>query len=87
MTEDLSSVAILPVDETPSTVADLIDRWETIGAFAADAGCGYEAARKMRSRGSIAPGNWDGVIAAAEGKGIPGINYEWLVKSRSAKSA
>lgn len=87
MTEELSSVASPLVHETPSSVADLIDRWETIGAFAVAAGCGYEAARKMRSRGSIAPSNWKGVIAAAEGKGIPGIDYEWLAMNRPVKTA
>ncbi|MDA5627835.1 MULTISPECIES: hypothetical protein [Agrobacterium] len=71
----------------PSSVADLIGRWESIAEFANDAGCGYEAARKMRSRGSIAPANWEGVIAASEKKGVPGINYEWLAKLRTAQPA
>lgn len=70
----------------PSSVSELIDRWETIGAFATDAGCGYEAARKMRSRGSIAPRNWDGVIAAANEKGIPGIDIQWMATAGMQKA-
>ena len=72
---------------TPSSVSELIDRWDSITKFAEDVGCGYEAARKMRSRGSIAPGNWEAVIAAAKVKDIPGIDYEWMAKLRTTQTA
>lgn len=68
----------------PSSISDLIDRWETIGAFADDIGCGYEAARAMRARNSIAPEHWPRVIAACGAKGIPGVTLEWLLKRRVA---
>lgn len=59
-------------------VSDLIDRWGSIGAFAADVGCGYEAARQMRRRGRIAPQHWPHVVAASRRLGIAGVSYEWL---------
>jgi hypothetical protein len=63
---------------TPSSVSDLIANWRTIGEFAADVGCGYEAARKMAARESVAPRHWSSVVAAAERKGVPGVTIEWL---------
>ncbi len=68
---------------TPETISDLISKWDKITQFAADVGCGYEAARKMRDRQSIAPEHWPNVIKAAEGKGVPGITYEWLALRRA----
>ncbi|WP_287248689.1 hypothetical protein [Mesorhizobium sp.] len=66
----------------PLSISDLIANWRTIGEFAADVGCGYEAARKMRDRESIAPEHWANVICASEAKGIPGVTYEWLAARR-----
>jgi len=66
----------------PSSIFDLIERWGTIVEFAADVGCGYEAARKMRDRNSIAPEHWERVIAACAARRIEGITYEWLAKRR-----
>lgn len=68
----------------PQTIPELIDKWPTIAAFAADIGCGYEAARKMRDRGSIAPEHWAAVISAAKAEGISGVTYEWLASRRPA---
>jgi len=79
------------MSKTPSSISDLIDRWETIGEFAIDVGCGYEAARQMRLRESISPRHWNGVIAAASRKNIKGIDWKWLAtrhtSSRKAVSA
>lgn len=66
----------------PSSISDLIDRWDTIGDFATEVGCGYEAARQMRRRESIAPEHWQSVISAAAKKGIGGVSYEWLAGQR-----
>lgn len=68
--------------KTPSTITDLISNWKKLTEFAADVGCGYEAARKMRDRKSIAPEHWPNVIRASEAKGIPGVTYEWLASRR-----
>jgi hypothetical protein len=68
---------------TPSSVSDLIDRFKSIVAFAASIGCGYEAARQMRNRNTIAPDHWPAVVSAAEAEGIPGVTLEWLSQSRS----
>jgi hypothetical protein len=70
-----------PMSE-PSSISNLISSWRTIAEFAADVGCGYEAARKMRDRESIAPEHWANVIAAADAKGIKGVTYEWLARHR-----
>ena len=72
---------------TPSSIPDLIAQWPTIGEFAADVGCGYEAARKMRDRRSIAPEHWGRVVAAAKAKNIPGISFEWLAAQRAKLAA
>lgn len=66
----------------PSSISDLISNWRTIAEFASDVGCGYEAARKMRDRESIAPEHWAKVISASETKGIAGVTYEWLARRR-----
>lgn len=69
---------------TPETIPDLINRWDKLVEFSEAVGCGYEAARKMRDRASIAPEHWDRVIAASNDKGVNGINYEWFMRQRSA---
>jgi hypothetical protein len=66
------------VSALPAGISRLIDRWGSIGAFAADIGCGYEAARQMRRRGRIAPQHWPHVVAASRRLGIAGVSYEWL---------
>ncbi|WP_244507933.1 hypothetical protein [Mesorhizobium sp. ORS 3428] len=68
----------------PTSISGLIDRWQSIGAFAADVGCGYEAARQMRRRGRIAPQHWPHVVAASRRLGIAGVSYEWLAGHRAA---
>lgn len=72
--------------ETPATISDLIAKWPTIAEFALDVACGYEAARQMRRRDSIAVEHWENVIAASKAKSIPGITYEWLAARRIAAS-
>ena len=69
---------------TPNSISDLISRWDTITAFAAAVGCGYEAARKMRDRQSIAPEHWPAVVKAAETHGLEGVTLEWLAAQRVA---
>ncbi|WP_082342333.1 MULTISPECIES: hypothetical protein [unclassified Shinella] len=79
------------MSKTPTSISALIDAWETIGEFATDVGCGYEAARQMRLRESISPRHFDGVIAASARKGLRGIDWKWLsarhASSRKAVSA
>lgn len=70
----------------PSSITGLIDLWPTIGHFAADVGCGYEAARQMRRRSSIAPEHWPKVVEASHARQIEGVTFEWLALSRPAKS-
>lgn len=72
--------------KTPKSIPGLIANWSKLTEFAADVGCGYEAARKMRDRGSIAPEHWPNVIRASASKGIPGVTYEWLAERRASSS-
>lgn len=72
------------ISASPTSIPGLIGRWHSIGAFAADVGCGYEAARQMRRRGRIAPQHWPHVVAASRRLGIAGISYEWLAGRASA---
>lgn len=67
----------------PASISALIDNWKTIADFAADVGCGYEAARQMRRRESIAPEHWAKVIAVSAAKGVEGVTYEWLARQRA----
>jgi len=68
---------------TPNTITDLIDSWGKISDFARDVGCGYEAARQMRRRDSIAPEHWDRVVTACSKRGIKGVTYVWLASRRT----
>jgi len=72
---------------TPNTITDLIDSWGKISDFARDVGCGYEAARQMRRRDSIAPEHWDKVVSACSKRGFKGVTYVWLASHRSRKEA
>ena len=71
----------------PTNISGLIDRWQSIGAFAADVGCGYEAARQMRRRQRIAPQHWAHVVAACQRRGIAGVSYEWLARMAATEAA
>ena len=67
----------------PSSITALIDAWGTIAEFADDIGCGYEAARKMRRRNSVAPEHWQQIISASKAKGLEGVSFEWLLAERA----
>lgn len=62
----------------PGSIKELISRWPTVAEFAADLGCAYQAARKMKDRQSISPSHWPRIIDLCADKGIPGVNWEWL---------
>ncbi len=66
----------------PDSIPALIAEWPTIVEFASAVGCGYEAARQMRRRGSIAPEHWNNVVAASQSRKIEGITFEWLARQR-----
>ncbi|MBB4005829.1 hypothetical protein [Allorhizobium taibaishanense] len=68
------------MSKTVSTISELIDQWPTIADFASAVGCGYEAARQMRRRGSIAPKHWARVVDASAAQGIEEISFAWLAK-------
>jgi len=75
---------VIPMSNTPSSIDALIDQWPTITEFAAEVGCGYEAARQMRRRKSIAPEHWARVVKASNDRGIDGVSFEWLAEQRLA---
>jgi hypothetical protein len=62
----------------PNSISELIAKWPTIAEFANEVGCGYEAARKMVTRGRVGPRHWGSVVEASERRGIPGVSIEWL---------
>jgi len=68
---------------SPASISALIESWPTIGEFASDVGCGYEAARQMRRRERIAPEHWPQVIAASARRGI-NVSLEWLANTRAS---
>lgn len=69
-----------------TSTKDLINNWKTIREFSDDVGCGYEAARKMRDRNSIAPEHWNNVLMASKSKGLNWVTVDWLIKLRSRPS-
>ena len=71
----------------PTSISDLISRWKSIAEFSAEAGCGYEAARKFRDRESIPHQYWETIIRIAPDKGIPGIDWEWLGRMHARQRA
>lgn len=71
------------MSNVPASISSLIDHWPTIGEFASEVGCGYEAARQMRRRDSIAPEHWQKVISAAKRRGISGVSLGWLAETRA----
>ncbi|WP_037070275.1 hypothetical protein [Rhizobium favelukesii] len=75
------------MSNAPTSISALIEQWPTITEFAAEVGCGYEAARQMRRRQSIAPEHWAKVVEVAKAKSIDGVTFEWLAKQRVSETA
>ncbi|TKT80013.1 hypothetical protein XW59_006535 [Aquamicrobium sp. LC103] len=71
----------------PASISALIDTWPTIAEFASEVGCGYEAARQMRRRESIAPEHWAAVVVSCERREIEGVTFEWLARQRTKATA
>jgi len=69
-----------------TSIAALIDAWPTIAEFARDIGVGYEAAKQMRRRGSIAIEHWPSVIASGRGQGL-GVTSDLMMRLHTAKRA
>lgn len=72
----------MTMNGSPTSISALIAHWPTIAEFAADIGCGYEAARQMRMRGSISAKHWQNVVVAAAKRGVHGVTFEWLAAQR-----
>jgi len=62
---------------------DLIDCWETVGAFAKDAGAKTFTAHGWRRRNNIPIDWWDNVVRASHLRGIPEITRDWLYETRT----
>lgn len=74
------------MSDAPTSISDLISRWKTIRSFADDVGCGYEAARKMRDRESIAPEYWRAVVSACNKREVAGVSLEWFAHLAEVRS-
>jgi hypothetical protein len=61
-----------------TTYTEIIDRWPSLTAYAADIGVRYGTAQVMRYRGSIPAKYWKRVVAAAARRGIDGVSLELL---------
>ena len=75
------------LNKHPKDFLELINQWPNISAFAADLGCEYQTARKMKERNSIAPIHWKKLIAVSKKQGISGVSYEWLAGVKSQETA
>lgn len=67
-----------------STFRNIIDKWPSLSAFAADLGVKYVTAQLMRHRDSIAPRHWNNVVLAAKKRAIPGVTLEALAAIEAA---
>lgn len=79
-----SSAPRAPVS-APTSFTDLIDRWETIAAFARDVEEPYENAKAWQRNDSIPARAFNTIIAAAKAEGIPGVTHELLCSFAEAK--
>lgn len=66
------------------THSEIIDKWPSIGAFAADLDVPYGTAKAMRRRQSIPPAYWPTVVAKARARRIKGISLEVLTFAKAA---
>lgn len=73
------------MSNAPKSISALIEEWPTITEFAAEVGCGYEAARQMRRRQSISPDHWPRVVSVSKERGIAGVTFEWLAEQRATQ--
>lgn len=67
--------------------SDVINRWPSLTAFAADIRVGYVTAQVMRYRNSIAPSHWLDVVRAAERRGYHDVTLDLLVHLKSGRKA
>ncbi|KQT52185.1 MULTISPECIES: hypothetical protein [unclassified Aureimonas] len=74
------------MSDEPASISAIIDTFPTIAVFATEVGCGYEAARQMRRRESIAPEHWSRVIEVCSARQITGVTFEWLARQRANAS-
>jgi hypothetical protein len=63
-------------NKPPTSFSDLINQWGSVANFASDLGCEYQAARKMKTRNSIAPKYWNKLSDIARKKEIRGANVK-----------
>lgn len=63
-----------------STFSRLIDRWQTVAAFADEIGVAYVTAHAMKTRDSINARHWPAVMAAARKHGWDDVTLESLVE-------
>ncbi len=66
--------------DTPKTIDALFEAFGSIKHFAELVGCGYEAARQMRRRGSIPVQYWPAVVAACEMTDVSEVDYGALAR-------
>ena len=59
--------------------------FRSLKAFAADIRVAYVTAQVMKHRNSISPDYWPLMVSAAEKRGIKGVSYETLTKTRKPR--
>ena len=74
------------MSNTQTSISALIDQWPKITEFAAEVGCGYEAARQMRMRERISPRHWPNVVSASKARGFDGVTFEWLAQQHASQT-
>ena len=68
------------MSKAPDTIEALFEAFGQIKTFSDLVGCGYEAARQMKRRGSIAVEHWPKVVEACNSAGVEHVDYDALAR-------
>ncbi|PWR24550.1 carph-isopro domain-containing protein [Zavarzinia aquatilis] len=66
------------------SVASIIALWPSAEEFARDLGVPGVTVRQWRRRGAVPPRHWNGIVRAANLRGLPGITIQCLADIAAA---
>jgi hypothetical protein len=69
------------------TFSEIIGAFGGTGPFSRATGISESHVRAMKTRESIAPEHWAGIVAAAAEHAVDGVTYEKLAEIRTARCA
>lgn len=66
---------------------EIIDKWPSLGEFAADLGVAYGTAKAMRQRASIPANRWAEVVEKARARKLKDVSLEKLALAAAERAA